>query len=177
MWLNCSTSRQNHDKIDQAARNISTFQTHDFRQKQSSSMKELYSNALKDMAYRETNEYKEKQSISTQNSYRQGKKQPSPTHTRGVEVDGIAYGSVTEAAKTFGVTDGTVLRRIKSPKTPSWKYVNDGVPHTPGLGRRPVRVDGIVYPSVSDAARTFNISVKAAYNRLNKDTWPDWTYL
>lgn len=35
-------------------------------------------------------------------------------------------------------------------------------------------VDDMVYESLSAAAKSYNISVKAAYNRVKKDTWPNW---
>lgn len=39
---------------------------------------------------------------------------------------------------------------------------------------RVVTVDGKTYNSLSEAARAFAISPKAAYNRCKKDTWPNW---
>lgn len=40
--------------------------------------------------------------------------------------------------------------------------------------KQQVSVDGVVYTSITSAAKAYNISIKAAYNRFNKDTWPNW---
>jgi hypothetical protein len=41
---------------------------------------------------------------------------------------------------------------------------------------RRVIADGVEYPSLSAVAKQYNISSKSAYNRVNKDTWPNWSY-
>lgn len=46
-------------------------------------------------------------------------------------------------------------------------------------GRFPVRavvVDGIEFETLTAAANAHNIHVKSAYNRIKKDTWPNWNY-
>lgn len=56
------------------------------------------------------------------------------------------------------------------------KSCNDKDRQTGQYPRRPVSVLGVTYRSITEAARASNISVKAAYNRLNKGSWPDWNY-
>lgn len=46
-----------------------------------------------------------------------------------------------------------------------------------GFQAKAICVCGTKFFSLSEAARAHNISVKAAYNRVKKDTWPDWSYV
>lgn len=174
-WLNRSLSRQNHDKIDRLERDVSTFQTYSFRFDRSVKMRERYASTSESLAYRQTDAYKRNMSDRTKTSYEINTKQPNVTGQRPVTIDGHTFDSVQSASCAYGISITGVIRRIQNPRWDTWNYATPE-PST-GFNRRSVSVNGMVYPSVSDAARTFNISVKAAYNRLNKDTWPDWTYL
>lgn len=51
------------------------------------------------------------------------------------------------------------------------------LPHNGRYAVRPIVADGVEYTSLSECARAFNISPKAVYNRINKDTWPTWYYI
>ena len=79
-----------------------------------------------------------------------------------------AAGVYTETQKQGGAkTSATVIAQIRD-----GGRVNSGQ-----FKCQPVLVGVETYPSLSEAARVHNISVKAAYNRVKKDTWPDWSYV
>lgn len=129
-WLNCSHARQNHDKIDQTKRDVSTFKTTEFKARQKQNNITRYQSGAVDMSYRQSDAYRHNQSVQTQQKYKQGL------------------------------------------KTPTSKDCTSGQ-----FTKRAVSVAGQVYATLSKAASAHGISVKSAYNRVNKDTWPEWFYV
>lgn len=45
------------------------------------------------------------------------------------------------------------------------------------FAKRPLCGDGIIYSSLSECARSLGVAVKTIYNRIHKDTWPNWYYI
>ena len=46
-----------------------------------------------------------------------------PVNTKAVVIDDVIYPSSSEAARQLGVVTATILNRIKSPKFPTYKFL------------------------------------------------------
>lgn len=87
----------------------------------------------------------------------------SPVNRKSCTFDGVTYTSLTQAAKTLGVTDEAVNYYIKR------GYVSEtDIGKGGGFGAQPVTWNDIEYPSLNAAAHALDISNSALSERLKK---------
>lgn len=97
-----------------------------------------------------------------------------------MEVDGILYESVSDACKQLNVERREILRRAKDINYPT--FIIDGVEkidlkqHIYEQPGNSVVVNGIVYKTISEAARIHNISRQTLKGRLKSKFWVNWYY-
>lgn len=93
--------------------------------------------------------------------------------TKAITIQGKTYSSVKEAARAYGVTSAAIIARRKAGWTDEdhkrghrirKKYANHRAV--------PVTINKIEYPSYTEAAKAYNISLSAFLYRLNAG-WTD----
>ena len=82
---------------------------------------------------------------------------------KNIVVKGKTYPSISKAAKELGLSKDTVYRRIKNGDTVEQAF--DEAPSTRHRGKS-VKVRGVIYPSIQDAAIAYNVSPRSVYKAL-----------
>lgn len=88
-----------------------------------------------------------------------------PKRKKVVNVNGIEYSSITEAAIAFGKHRDTIYHRIKSGMTIE-EALDQPVQHKRII--TPLKIDGVVYETLIDAARAFEKNIETVRARLHK---------
>ena len=88
-------------------------------------------------------------------------------------IDGIRYGSISEAAKALGVYPSSVQFRLRSSNFPNYTSK-----HQTKVKRKMVStsctIKGVEYVSVADVARKLKIKASTISNRLRSFNFPDY---
>lgn len=92
-------------------------------------------------------------------------------------VDGQLYDSVAEACKAVNIEYWVGFGRFRSEYWPTW--ISDEVKKVVKIrdkktGAMKCTIDGVIYKSISKAAKSLNISVGSVYYRLHSDAYPNW---
>ncbi len=112
---------------------------------------------------------------------RQVQKLSAPKVGQPVVINSVEYRSISEAAKSLGLSDGAVIYRCRSTVWTEWKFSDpsrqDSVSFTPGFSSTPVAVfvDGIRYESQSEAAAAHRITIGSVKSRCRSMSYPGWT--
>lgn len=128
----------------------------------------------------------------------------TPTNAKKVEIDGIVYESITEAAKAHNVTKTTITQRIRRESFPTYKFYGEEKSPTIFLKKKneykkrekglfhhseetkkilsakkakKVLINGVEYPSVTIAAKELKVDRKALTKKLKSEEYPDYKYL
>lgn len=103
-----------------------------------------------------------------------------------IKIDGIEYGSISDAVEKLNI-DRTLIRyRLKSSHFKNYLFVDDNLnikynkyidvdPHLSKKER--VSIDGVEYSSITDAAKNLNKPHDHINWRLNSKSYPNWFYL
>ena len=86
---------------------------------------------------------------------------------KSVTIRGIEYASVSDAALALGVTKATVSLAIKHNRLDS---VGKGLGHGNANRSKPVKVRGIVYRSINDAAQKLGVTKAVVQQAVRRGT-------
>ncbi|MBS3799094.1 GIY-YIG nuclease family protein [Pseudoalteromonas sp. BDTF-M6] len=87
-----------------------------------------------------------------------------------ITIEGIEYPSISEATRSYGLNYETIKQRLQRGWTPEQAFELEFPPECKLSNANPTEVDGIVYPSFSEAARLCGLSPSTVRKRL-KDGW------
>jgi group I intron endonuclease len=124
--------------------------------------------------------YGKTHSEETLNIISEVRKGITPANAKRVSVEGVEYESCRHAADALGIPYVTVHYRccksknekfddwfeVGNPKTDSYKPVNPNATI--------IICEGVEYPSYSEAAKAYKLSITAIINRVRSDNYPDF---
>ena len=95
----------------------------------------------------------------------------------GCTVDGVRYETLTLAGKAHGINRALVVNRCQAIRWPTWvaDHIEKRRGRNPGTPKKPVRINGVRYASMTEAGRCLNMRTCAVHFRVNSDLHPDWT--
>jgi group I intron endonuclease len=91
-------------------------------------------------------------------------KRLSPNES-GITIHGVKYSSVNSAAKEYGINCETLRFRLKSGLTPE-KAI-----HCRSLSKVKVTCEGVIYKSLAELARVFDMKESLVWYRITKGKW------
>jgi len=83
----------------------------------------------------------------------------------------VVFDSASEAAREFQVTPQTILYRCRNPNFPDYEYVDSSKVNK---FKVKVKVKGVVFDSVSEAARQVLVSRQFILRRCRNPKFPDY---
>lgn len=94
--------------------------------------------------------------------YEQSKKAAASASSKyasvAIEVDGVRYESLKEAAEKLGMSKGNVCMRLKNSNYPTYRYLNKTtVKKQYGQYRKQPTIDGVTYESVEQARKILGL--------------------
>lgn len=90
-------------------------------------------------------------------------------------IDGVRYDSINAAARALGIYPSRVLFRIRSSNFPNYSSKHHKkVKREKIVSPNPCTIEGVEYPSISDAARKLKTQYETIRNRLESSNFPDY---
>jgi hypothetical protein len=96
-----------------------------------------------------------------------------------VSIDGVEYGSITDATKNLNKPHDYINWRLNSKSYPNWFYLDKVVElKETGIPKlKPVFINGVEYESISKAVEGSGIDRQIMRYRLKSNNYPDYFYI
>ncbi len=96
-----------------------------------------------------------------------------------VSIDGVEYGSITDATKNLNKPHDYINWRLNSKSYPNWFYLDKVVElKETGIPKlKPVFINGVEYESISMAVEKSGIDRQIMRYRLKSNNYPDYFYI
>ena len=103
-----------------------------------------------------------------------------------IKIDGIEYGSISEAVEKLSIDRSLIRSRLKSSHFKNYLFddndlnikYNKYIDVDPHLSKKErVSIDGVEYSSITDATKNLNKPNDYIIWRLNSKSYPNWFYL
>lgn len=104
-------------------------------------------------------------------------------NSKKIMVDGIVYNSIAEGSKALGIKVTTLCFRLKSEYKHNYLYLDEnGNAISKNIrewkhSAKKIMVDGIVYNSIYQYAKSSGVSSTWVKHRLNSDKYPNFEYI
>ena len=108
------------------------------------------------------------------------------SNKKSIIIDNIRYESISDAVKILNIDRSLIRSRLKSSHFKNYLYQDDELNKKykkyenidPHLSKKEkISIDGIIYESITEAAKYLNKSNDYINWRLNSKSYPDWFYL
>lgn len=104
---------------------------------------------------------------------------------RNVSIDGVIYKSALIASRELLLNESTVNNRLRNKNFPTWFFIVNGIEEVlekgktrnGGSRKKQVSIDGIIYNSVSEAAKVLKISSPTVGVRIRGNLFKEWIYV
>jgi hypothetical protein len=97
-------------------------------------------------------------------------------HKRRVEIDGVVYNSLKEAAENTGISYASLISKLADRQMTNYIYLD---PPTSRGGRpsRRVLINGAEYASIRAASEAIGLPMLKISYKVNSAHHPDWQYI
>ncbi len=102
-------------------------------------------------------------------------------------IDEVEYTSVSEASRQLNLCSATIINRLKNINFPEYQYTEEAKEKMIEKGKETVfkpkdirievLIEGIMYPSVAEAARQLNLKHSTLVNRIESENFPEYQLL